>query len=156
MRRLSDLMGVRSEEGPLVAWIFALFAVTQAGQGLAANTADTLFFVRFGVESLPVMILISGPVLMVTTLVYAGGLGRLGSRRWLAPTLAAMAGLLVIERVAVSFDVPAVYAVVWLGAQAAILVSYTVMWNAASDCCDTRQAKRLFPLFAAAGIFGGV
>ncbi|MGQ0849950.1 MAG: HEAT repeat domain-containing protein, partial [Actinomycetota bacterium] len=116
----------------------------------------TLFFVRFGVESLPVMILISGPVLMVTTLIYAGGLGRLGSRRWLAPALAAMAGLLVIERVAVTFDVPTVYAVVWLGAQAAILVSYTVMWNAASDCCDTRQAKRLFPLFAAAGIFGGV
>jgi HEAT repeat protein len=30
------------------------------------------------------------------------------------------------------------------------------MWNAAGEICTTRQAKRLFPLFATAGIGGGI
>jgi HEAT repeat protein len=154
--RLETAVGIHPGERRLVGSVAALFALTQASQGLGANTADTLFFLRFGVEFLPIMILVSGPLAMIATLAYSAGLARVGAGRWLAPALSALAALLILERVGVTTDLPGIYAVIWLGAQVAILVSYTVMWNAAGEVCTTRQAKRLFPLFATAGIGGGI
>lgn len=154
--RTRAALRIKTGEGGLVGSIAALFAVTQAGQGLGANAADTLFFVRFGVEFLPAMILVSGPIAMLATLTYAAGLGRVGASRWLPATLTAFAGLLVVERAGVAVDSPGVYPLIWLGAQVAILISYTAMWNAAGEACTTRQAKRLYPLFATAGIGGGI
>ena len=63
--RVFAFLGGRPGEEHLAVWLVVLFAVTQASQGLGANAADTLFFLRFGVESLPLMILLSGPVVMV-------------------------------------------------------------------------------------------
>jgi HEAT repeat protein len=154
--RVFAFLGGRTGEEPLAVWLVVLFAVTQASQGLGANAADTLFFLRFGVESLPLMILLSGPVVMVASLLYTGGLARVGARRWLSWVLFGFAGLLTIERLLISVDLPGIYPVVWLGGQVVILVSFTVMWNAAAEACTTRQAKRLYPLFASAGIVGGV
>lgn len=150
------MVDIRAGEGRMVAWMAGLFAVTQAGHGLGSNAADTLFFLRFGVEYLPLMILTSGPVLMLATLGYTVGLGRRGAARWLAPLLAALSGMVLLERLGVATGWSGVYVAIWLGAQIAILLSYTVMWSAAGEVCTTRQAKRLFPLFATAGIGGGV
>jgi HEAT repeat protein len=154
--RAAALLGIRAGEARLVGCVAALFAVSQAGQGLGANAADTLFFLRFGVEHLPVLILVSGPVVMLAILGHAGGLARVGAARWLQAVLWALAGALVLERIAVAAGLPGIYPVVWLGGQVAVLVSFTVMWNAAAEVCTIRQAKRLFPLFASAGIGGGI
>jgi HEAT repeat protein len=134
----------------------ALFAVSQANQGLGLNAADTLFFLRFGVEFLPTMILVSGPVVMVGILVYAVGLGRIGAARWLPVAFLAAAAAIGLERLGIAFDVPGIYPVVWLTGQVVMIVSLTAMWTAAGEVYTTRQAKRLFPLFASAGIAGGV
>ncbi|MGH8958620.1 MAG: cyclic nucleotide-binding domain-containing protein [Acidimicrobiia bacterium] len=150
------MVDIRAGEGRMFGWMAGLFAVTQAGHGLGSNAADTLFFLRFGVDYLPLMILASGPVLMLATLGYTVGLGRLGPARWLAPLLAALSGMVLLERLGVAVGWSGVYIPIWLGAQIAILLSYTVMWNAAGEVCTTRQAKRLFPLFATAGIGGGI
>ena len=150
------MIDIRAGEGRMVAWMAVLFAVTQAGHGLGSNAADTLFFLRFGVEHLPLMILVSGLVLMLATLGYTVGLGRRGAAGWLAPLLAALSGMVLLERLGVATGWSGVYVAIWLGAQIAILLSYTAMWNAAGEVCTTRQAKRLFPLFATAGIGGGI
>lgn len=137
-------------------WTASLFAVSQASQGLGVNTADALFFLRFGVEYLPTMILLTGPVVMVTTLVFAAGLGRLGSRLWLVAVSAGLGALLILERTGIALDLPGIYPIVWLGGQVAMMASLTSMWTAAGEVCTTRQAKRLYPLFASAGIAGAV
>ncbi|MGH8928010.1 MAG: HEAT repeat domain-containing protein [Acidimicrobiia bacterium] len=156
LSRTAASLGVRPGEGRMVGSVAALFIITQASQGLGANAADALFFLRFGVEFLPIMILLSGPILMVATVAYSGGLGRVGASRSLTPVLAGLAVMLSLERIGITAAVPGIYAMIWLGSQVAILISYTVMWNAATETCTTRQAKRLFPLFASAGIGGGI
>ncbi len=93
---------------------------------------------------------------MVASAIYAAGLARVGARRWLPWVMAGFAGLMVVERVLISTATPAIYPVVWLGGQVVILVSLTIMWNAAGEACTTRQGRRLFPLFASAGIAGGI
>lgn len=147
---------VRPEETRLATRVVAFFAVTQASHGIAANTADALFFERFGVEQLPLMIFLSGPAVMIATLGYSGGLARVGSRSWLPATTLVAAVWGVVEWAVIFTDVRFVYPVIWIAAQVVILVTLTVMWNAAASVCTSRQAKRLFPLFASAGVAGGV
>lgn len=154
--RALTALGVRAGEAPLVGWVTALFFVIQASHGVGLNGADALFFLRFGVEHLPLMILASGCLVMLGILGYAAGLSWRGSRAWLWPVPFVGAALVGVERVGIALEVPGIYAVVWLTAQVVMMVTFTLMWNAAGEVCTTRQAKRLFPLFASAGIAGGV
>lgn len=149
-------MGIRAGEGSLAAWVCLLFAVTQASHGLGMNAADTLFFLRFGVDRLPLMILISGIVVMGAITLHLVGLGVAGPRRWLWIITSTSGVWLILERLVVGVDWQPIYPVIWIANQAIIMVTLTVMWNAAEQSCDTRQAKRLFPLFATAGVVGGV
>ena len=156
MRRIGSFFQVRPGEASLVGWTAALFVVIQTGHGLGANSSDALFFLRFGVEFLPYMILIAGAVVMVAMLGYTAGIGNVGSRRFLPMVAFGLAAILLVERLAISADVRALYAVLWITEQLIIVITFMLMWNAAVEVSDTRQAKRLFPLFAAAGIAGGV
>lgn len=154
--RVTRFLGIQHGEGALAWWAIAFFAVSQASQGLGLNAADTLFFLRFGVEFLPLMILVSGPIVMVGMFTYAAGLGRVGSHRWLPGALMGLGSLLILERIGITVGLPGIYPVVWLGGQVVMLLSFTAMWTVGGEVCTTRQAKRLYPLFASAGIAGGV
>jgi HEAT repeat protein len=134
----------------------AVFAVIQASHGLGANAADALFFLRFGVDQLPLMILISGAAVMAFLMLYALGLVLAGTPSWLTTTASACAVWVILEWAAVWLETSAIYPVIWISTQVMIMVTFTVMWNAAESTCDTRQAKRLFPVFASAGVAGGV
>lgn len=140
----------------MVGWIVALFAVTQSSHGVGANTADALFFRRFGVEELPLMILLSGPAVMVMTLLHATGVAARGVRGWLWLSTSGGAVWLILEWAAINLESSTIYPVIWISTQVLIFVTLTVMWNAAGAACTTRQAKRLFPIFATAGVAGGV
>lgn len=154
MSRAARFFGVHADDLPPLAWLAVLFAATQAGHGLGTNTGDALFFVRFGVEFLPRMILLSGAAAMIATIGYAAGMSRLGLRRLLPPVAVGLAVLLVVERLLIEMG-PVISAVVWLTEQVVVLVTFTMMWGVAVEACDARQAKRLFPLLASAGIAGG-
>lgn len=154
--RLWAAMGVRGDEKALVGWMVALFAVTQSSHGVGANAADALFFLRYGVDRLPLMILLAGPAVMIVTLLHASGLSARGPARWLAISAATGAAWAGLEWVSVFFDTNAVYPVIWISTQVLITGTLTIMWNAAGAACTTRQAKRLFPIFATAGVAGGI
>lgn len=154
--RLLAAVGVHEEEVKLTRWIAALFAVTQASHGVGANAADALFFLRFGVEDLPLMILLSGPAVMIAIIAHSAGLARRGARGWLWVTMSFSAVWVVLLWLGVFTGEQLIYPVIWISTQVLILVTLTVMWNAAGAACTTRQAKRLFPIFATAAVAGGV
>ncbi len=149
-------LSVHGGEQRLVMLTGALFFLSFAGASIGLNVADALFFVRFGVESLPWMILISGGTVMVATIAYAAGLAALGPRLWSWVLLVGFGAWVLLERVSVGLELPGIYPVVWQWGQIIIYVSITLLWDVAGELCDARQAKRLFPLFASAGIAGAV
>ena len=155
-KRLARRLGIRQGEERPVAWTVGFFTVSVAGISVGANAADTLFFLRFGVEFLPTMILFSGPVVMLGTTVFAAGLGRVGARKWLPIVFASCTLALGVERILIAGDAHGIYPAVWLTGQAILVVAFTSMWVMAGEVCTTRQAKRLYPIFASAGIAGGV
>lgn len=150
------MLRIRGGERALVGWLVALFATVQASHGLGANAADALFFQRFGVEQLPYMILLTGPAVMISILGHSSGLAYRGATWWLPRVTSICAVWAGAEWVGALLDRRAVYPVIWISTQVIMMVSLTVMWNAASASCTTRQAKRLFPIFATAGVAGGV
>lgn len=154
--RLLASVGIREDEVSLARWMTVLFAVTQASHGVGANAADALFFLRFGVEDLPLMILLSGPAVMLAIVAHSAGLARTGARRWLVRIMMMSAGWVGALWGSVFLGTTAVYPVIWISTQVMIFLTLTVMWNAAGSACTTRQAKRLFPVFATAAVAGGV
>lgn len=155
-RRLLGSVGVRPDETGLVLWMATLFTVTQASHGVGANAADTLFFLRFGVDDLPLMILLSGPAVMAAIIAHSAGLAGRGPRRWLMTVMGLSAIWVGFLRAGVFAGTAVIYPVIWISTQVLIFLTLTVMWNAAGSACTTRQAKRLFPVFATAAVAGGV
>lgn len=139
-----------------MGWLVALFTVIQASHGFGINAADALFFDRYGVEQLPLMILLSGPAVMVSVLGHSSGIASRGTARWLPTVTLACAIWAAAERAGILTGSQEVYPIIWISTQMIMMVSLTVMWNAAGAACTSRQAKRLFPIFATAGIAGGV
>jgi HEAT repeat protein/predicted MFS family arabinose efflux permease len=134
----------------------SLFAFIEVGRGIGSNAADGLFFVRFGVQNLPYMYMLLGAATFVVMLTYAAGLGRVNPHAFFLELLVVIAAVLLVERAAVAFEIPVLYAVVWVTINIISLVLGTFVWTIATGVCDTRQAKRLFSLFTSAGILGGV
>jgi HEAT repeat protein len=140
----------------LVFLVAGFFACLQAGQGLGANAADALFFERFGVDNLPYMFLLLGTLALPVTLLYSAGWGRFPKGRFLVGLLWGAAAVLTLEWIALLRPAPSTYPLVWLSVSLLNAVVGTMVWNVAGEVSDTRQAKRLFSLFASAGILGSV
>lgn len=156
MTALERALRIQPDERRPVAWIVGFFVVVQASHGVGANTADALFLQRFGVEKLPLMILISGPAVMAFIIGHGAGLASLDTARWLRRLMMACTSWAVLEWIAAAVDWHLAYPVIWISTQVIIMLTFTAMWNTAGAASTTRQAKRLFPIFATAGIAGGV
>jgi len=156
MQRLASLLKVRPEEGRLVLLVGILFLCIQAGQGMGDNASSALFFLRFGVDFLPYMYLILGGVTFVLTLAYSAGLGRLGRSVFFQALILGVMALLLIERVALVRPFQLLYPILWLTVSCMGMILGTFTWNLAGEVSDARQGKRLFPLYASAGILGSV
>jgi HEAT repeat protein len=154
--RLATFLQIRPGEARMVALVAALFALIDASRGFGPNAVDALFFSRFGVENLPYMYIGLGLVNFVVMLAYTAGLSRFDRRRFFVGLLLVLIVMLVAERAAISLNQPALYPVLWLSIKMLSSVLGMFMWHLAGDVCDARQAKRLFSLFASAGIAGSV
>ncbi len=156
MKRLAAVLQIRSGEARLVALVASLFALIEAGRGLGSNTADALFFLRFGVEYLPYMFMLLGAANFIVSLTYTASLGKFDRRRFFVLLQIALAGVLLIERAAIALDVAVLYPILWITINILSSILGLLSWNIAGEVCDARQAKRLFSLFVSAGILGGV
>ena len=63
---------------------------------------------------------------------------------------------MVVERGVLLTDVRWIYPVLWVTVAFATLAQAIGLWGTAGTVVDTRQAKRLFPIFGAGGILGAV
>ncbi|HEY3212467.1 MAG TPA: Npt1/Npt2 family nucleotide transporter, partial [Actinomycetota bacterium] len=89
-------------------------------------------------------------------LALTGTLGRLGHRRTYLAAPLALGAVLLAERALILTNVRWIYFVLWVTAALGTLLLGISLWGVAGAVVDTRQAKRLFPIFAAGGILGSV
>lgn len=154
--RLLTLLKVHPSEARLAFLVSLFFALIELGRGMGASAADALFFLRFGVEFLPYLYIALGVATFVVSLSFAALLGSMAKRRLFTLLLSGMAAAILLERVALPLEVRQLYPLLWLSINLIASLLGTLAWAIASEACDTRQAKRLYPLFVSAGILGGL
>ena len=153
---LSRLLKIRSGEGRTAGLGIALMVFTAAGSAFGQSATDGLFFAHAGADKLPVMLIIAGGLLFVTSIIVTALLGLLSRRRLFLMIPLISAATLLIERALVATVPSWIYPVLWLTAAVVVLLQWLFTWGLLGIVVDTRQAKRLFPLFGAGAILGVV
>ncbi len=156
MNLLARLLRIRKGEGRVAVLVVGLMLVSMAAITIGESGIDALFFDRVGSRALPVMYLLQGSVTFMAMLGLSGALGRLGPRRGYLAAPVALGVLVLAERALIAADVAGIYQAMWITVGLGTLVQGVFLWGTAGAVVDTRQAKRLFPIFAAGGILGAV
>ena len=152
--RLASFLHVRDGEGRLVSLMMALMFVPSAGAAIGVSSAESLFLSRVGADALPMLYVALGLVTIVTTLGVTALLGRFSPIACYSLIPVAIVLLLLAARFLVGLEVDGIYQLLWVAVFLFDTFMRLVLWGIAGMSFDTRQAKRLFSLFVAAGILG--
>ena len=156
MNRLAEALKIRSGEERMAFLIVGMMLLTSTGFTLGTTGVDTLFFARYGVDFLPYMYMALGLLSFFITLGITALLGRVRHEKLFIILPVAMAGILVAGWALVLTKLSIIYPILWIGI--AVLDSFIslLVWGLANMMCDTRQSKRLFPVFNTGRILGAV
>ena len=143
-------------EGRTVVLLVAVMLCAQAGSTVGSSSIQALFFARLGVQLLPALYVVLGIVTILFTLGVAALLSRAAPTRVHGLLPLVLAVVLVAARLLLLLDVAWLLPVLWVLASVMVSAQGVFTWGLAGAACDTRQAKRLFPLVNAGGILGAV
>jgi HEAT repeat protein/predicted MFS family arabinose efflux permease len=129
--------------------------VAWAGAAIGSTAVESLFFARYGPRNLPFMYVIVGLVVFPATLAMTAVVARWDRRRALVALLVVLCAVVLALRALLLFDARWVYPPLWLVMMIVWSALGIVTWGLAGVVHDTRQAKRLFPLYGAGAILGG-
>jgi HEAT repeat protein len=156
MAFVARVLRVQPGEGRITALMVGLAFVSTASLSIGESGISALFFEHVGADSLPYVYLLQGGTTFVVMLGLTGTLARIGHRRAYLAAPLSLAAVLAAERAALASDAVWIYTALWITVAIATLVVGIAVWGIAGMVVDTRQAKRLFPIFAAGGILGSV
>jgi CRP/FNR family cyclic AMP-dependent transcriptional regulator len=156
MTRLAQALSIRPGESRMASLMLGTMLFTAMGAALGGTGIEALFFARFGVEYLPYMFVGLGITSMVISFGTSAALGSIPRRLLYIAIPLFIAVVLVIARLALLTGQSWLYPALWLGKEVLNSLIGIMIWGIAGVVCDTRQAKRLFPLFNASRILGQV
>jgi HEAT repeat protein len=156
MSRLTDFLSIRQGEGLMASLLIGVMLLTAGGAALGGTGIEALFFARFGVDYLPYMFFGLGLMNMFTSFGISAALGRVSRSLLYIYLPIVLAAVLVLAWLALLTKWSGLYPILWLGKEILNMLIGVLIWGLANMACDTRQAKRLFPLFNASRILGSV
>lgn len=156
MRKIFTLFNIRQDEIKTATLLTGMMLFIAIGYTLGGTGIEALYFARYGTDLLPYLYMGLGILSLVTSLAITGLLARLKRERMyvLIPFLAMI--FLFAAWVLLFGKSKFIFPALWLGKEALNTIISMIVWNTAGAVCDSRQAKRLFPLFNAARILGSV
>ncbi|MDP9301048.1 MAG: HEAT repeat domain-containing protein, partial [Actinomycetota bacterium] len=154
--RLSSALKVRPGEGRVAVRVLAMMFVVWSGFAIGGNAVEGLLFARFGPDALPYLFVGLGFATAAVMLTMNTVLQRPNPQRLLVRTLPGMAVAVLGMRALLLFGARWLYPAMWLSMMVLWTAIGVVIWGVAGAVHDTRQAKRLFPLYGSALILGGV
>jgi HEAT repeat protein len=156
MTRFARALSIRSGESRMASLTIGIMLFTAMGAALGGTGIEALFFARFGVEYLPYMYMGLGITSMIMSFGLSAALGSIPRRVLYISIPLFITLILVLARLALFTKVSWLYPALWIGKEILNFLTGILIWGIAGVVCDTRQAKRLFPLFNASRILGQV
>jgi hypothetical protein len=154
--RAARAIGVLPGEGALAITVTVLMLVTSAGAAMGGAATEALFFAHFDLALLPHMYFALGTVTLVFALAISALLAGFDRTRLYAAVPLTLGALVLAGRLLVDTGLSWVFPAMWLAMNVVTTLIGIITWGVASALCDTRQAKRLFPVFNAGRIGGSV
>jgi len=151
---LERLLRIRPNEGRVAFRLLAMMILLWFGFALGGNAIESLLFIRFGPRSLPPLYVALGVVTFAIMLGLNTLLGRPRPRRLLLVMPLVMAVVVVVMRLLLVIDERWLYPAMWLSMMVMWTVALVAAWGIAGAVHDTRQVKRLFPLYGSGLILG--
>ena len=157
MRELGrTLRGLQRGERGLAAILMGSYTLALFGLYLLKPARDSVFLSTLSAEDLPLAFILTAVLAVPATMAY----GR-ASRSWSLPALLAVITVVVAIGLVGwwwllgvrSLAVPYLF-YAWSGVVGGVITSQ--FWLLGNTLCDTRQAKRLFPMLSLGGIFGAI
>ena len=156
MIRAGRVLKIKAGEGRTAGLGIAMMVFTAGGSAFGQSATDGLFFARSGADTLPMMLIVAGGLMFATSIIVTALLGLVPRRRLFLTVPVVAAVTLLVERAVLAPAPSWIYPVLWLSANVVVLLQWLFTWGLLGIVVNTRQAKRLFPLFAAGAILGGV
>ena len=156
MTRLAQALSIKPGESRVASLMIGIMLFTAMGASVGGISIEALFFARFGVEYLPYMFLGLGVTSMVVSFGITAALGSVPRRILYLAIPLLIAIILIAARLALLAKLNWLYPTLWLGKEILNSLNGILIWGIAGVLFDTRQAKRLFPLFNASRILGQV
>ena len=156
MTRLAQALSIRPGESRMASLMIGIMLFTAMGASFGGTGIEALFFARFGVDYLPYMFLGLGVTSMLISFGTTAALGSIPRRILYLAIPIFIAVVLILARLALLTGLSWLYPALWLGKEILNSLTGILIWGIAGVVCDTRQAKRLFPLFNASRILGQV
>jgi HEAT repeat protein len=150
------MLDIRAGESRMVALIIGIMLFTSAGFTLGSTSVEALFYARYGVQYLPGMYMLLGITSFITSLGMTALLGRLRHEAFYIYVPVGIAIVTVMAWALLFSGWSIIYPILWLGKEIINSLITLVVWGLAGAVCNTRQSKRLFPLFNAGRILGSV
>jgi len=139
-----DKIGVQPSERAIFSWAGVCLGLL-GGAGIAlANTAETLFLKRVGVEYLPMALLASSLLLVATTAGLSTFLTRRDSPTWLPRILFLLAFAVAPFGILAQTGSSIAMTALLLVARQLLALGMLAFWISLGDLLTSRQAKRLF------------
>jgi CRP/FNR family cyclic AMP-dependent transcriptional regulator len=152
---IAQRFDIRPAERALFGWAGLCLVLIGAAAFALLNAAETLFLKRVGVEALPLALLVSAGLLVLTT----GLIGRIASAdppRWLSRILGVLALAPLPFVLLADSREPLVFGALVLVARQVLAVAILAFWMAMGSLVPARRAKQLFAPLAAGVTLGGI
>ena len=156
MRSAASALRIHASERRITALVATLMFVSLSGATIGESGVNALFFERIGTQALPLMYLAQAGATLVAMFALTTVLERVRRRSVYIWSPLLLAAFVLAERGVLLTGVRWIYPVLWVTVAFATLAQAIGLWGTAGAVVDTRQAKRLFPIFGAGGIFGAV
>ena len=152
----SRALRIHAGEGRTTALVVALMFVSLCVIAIGESGINALFFDRIGTDALPLMYMAQAGATLVAMFALTAILGRVHQRLIYTSSPLLLAAVVLAERAILLTDGRWIYPLLWVTVAFAMLAQGIGLWGTAGAVVDTRQAKRLFPIFGAGGILGSV
>jgi len=152
--RLLSVFQVYTGEENITGQLILLALIPSIGGAIGSPGIEALFLARFGARFLPYMYIGLGIVTFVASMVVTAMFERLSKRSLYISMPVFLSVILVVARLLVGFKFNWIYPVLWLSMYLLWTLQSMICWGVAAALLDTRQVKRLFPLFSAGSIIG--
>lgn len=158
MNLLARLLNIQSADWNKILPLWSLYFVLLFGNIMGVNATNSLFISLYKVDALPFMYLVTSLVVIFISLGYGRFADRHPRSMVVSGILGTFAAVILVMYWAIlgpgktspRWFYPAIYVIT----QTIWLLGNTLFWTVANDICHTREAKRLFPIFAAGGLLG--